>query len=365
MKNIYSQILDEINKKVPVALATIIGVKNSAPQIPGASALFTTSGLISGTVGGGILEGDAEKRALDVLERQRSAFYVFDCSHDISEKTGAICGGEIEILIDGRPEKHKKIFTQMMRSLRSRKPGILTTAIGRHSDGNISIKRIWIEWSENLQIKVGFIHSYKDQLRESFGEKKPMMIYLHEPVFSNHCEETLLFIEPLYPLPHLIIAGAGHIGQALSHLGRLLEFEVTVIDDRADFANSKRLPNANHIVVADIDEAMREMNISHETYIVIVTRGHKNDAEVLKKCIFSEAAYIGMIGSKRKVRLMRKQFITEKWATPAQFDGIDAPIGLDIQSKTVQEIAVSIAAKLVLVRREKQDYPQVNPWSGP
>ncbi len=98
---------------------------------------------------------------------------------------------------------------------------------------------------------------------------------------------------------------------------------------------------------------MQAIPISSDTYIVLVTRGHRNDADALKQCIDSEAAYIGMIGSARKIGLMRKQFLQEGWATPDQFDGIYAPIGIDILSKTVQEIAVSIAAQLILVRRQR------------
>jgi len=148
----------------------------------------------------------------------------------------------------------------------------------------------------------------------------------------------------------LVIVGAGHVGRALAHLGKRLDFEVTVIDDRPEFAHLRRIPEADVLLVDEIRRAVRDFPVSSDTFVVIVTRGHRHDAEALRACIHSPAAYIGMIGSKRKVALMRQEFLKEGWATAAEFDRVHAPIGLDIGSTTVEEIAVSIAAELVLVR---------------
>jgi xanthine dehydrogenase accessory factor len=127
-----------------------------------------------------------------------------------------------------------------------------------------------------------------------------------------------------------------------------------VIDDRPEFANKQNVPEADSFLAAEISEAVRNFPISRDTFIVIVTRGHSHDTETLRACIQTEAAYIGMIGSARKIKLLRKTFLEKDWATPEQFDRVYAPIGLEIQSKTVEEIAVSIAAQLVLVRNQVQ-----------
>jgi xanthine dehydrogenase accessory factor len=152
-----------------------------------------------------------------------------------------------------------------------------------------------------------------------------------------------------------LITGAGHIGKALAHLVNLLDFEVTVIDDRPEFANEMNIPDADHILTGNFDNIIRESAITGNTYIVIVTRGHKNDADALKCCIGSPASYIGMIGSKRKIALMREKFLQHGWATKQQWDRIHAPVGIDINSRTVQEIAVSIAAELIRVRNSKKN----------
>jgi xanthine dehydrogenase accessory factor len=155
-------------------------------------------------------------------------------------------------------------------------------------------------------------------------------------------------------LPKLVIAGAGHVGKALSHLGRLLDFEVTVIDDRPEYANPANIPDADHLIVQDIGKAMRELDRGPDTYIVIVTRGHHHDGEALKPLIGSGAAYVGMIGSLHKVGVMKKRFLGEGWSTPEHWEEVYAPVGLAIGSQTVQEIAISIAAQLVAVRNKNQ-----------
>jgi xanthine dehydrogenase accessory factor len=160
---------------------------------------------------------------------------------------------------------------------------------------------------------------------------------------------TRFFLEPVFPLPRLVIAGAGHVGKAVSQMGRFLDFEVTVIDDRIEFANRNNLPDADNIIVKDIGKAMAELRKDRDTYVVIVTRGHSSDAEALKPCIGSGAAYVGLMGSRVKVATMRANFLENRWATEEEWNKIYTPIGLDIGSQTVEEIAVSIAAQLIKV----------------
>ena len=125
---------------------------------------------------------------------------------------------------------------------------------------------------------------------------------------------------------------------------------MTVIDDRAEYANAENLPDADHIIVRSIGEAMTEIPVRNDSYVVIVSRGHKDDAEALKAIIKKEMAYTRMIGSRKKIRLMKAKFIEEGWATKEEFDRVHAPIGIEIGSVSVQEIALSIAAQLVQVR---------------
>jgi len=144
------------------------------------------------------------------------------------------------------------------------------------------------------------------------------------------------------------------VGRAVARLGHLLDFSVMVIDDRAEFASKANVPEADEIVVGEIGDAVREIEDSPDNHFVIVTRGHQKDAEALRAALGRPAGYVGMIGSKTKVETMRREFLAKGWAKEEDWAGIHAPIGLAIGSKTVEEIAVSIAAELVLVRSRRK-----------
>lgn len=356
MKNIYVHLFNLLEERKSLVLGTIIGTIGSAPQVPGASALFSTEGLLEGTLGGGLLEFDAQKKALQALRKRTSLISEFSLHEDLSAEEGAICGGEVKILIDANPEEHRDAFHNLSQSLDERQPGVLATFINKFSEGRVSLLRYWIERAEKIQIDLEIDHSlFQEEVKDTLTEGKPKLLKIKEEISSEKAEERLFFLEPIFPLPQLVIAGAGHIGQVVAHLGSLLNFEVTVIDDRAEFANKERIPDADHIMVDEIGKTIQDFPISPDTYLVIVTRGHRCDADALRECINSDVAYIGMIGSRRKIKLMREQFLDQGWATPDQFDRVYAPIGTDIQSKTVEEIAISIAAQLVLVRSQIQN----------
>jgi len=160
-------------------------------------------------------------------------------------------------------------------------------------------------------------------------------------------------LERILPKPSLIIAGAGHIGHSLAHLGKFLGFDVVVWDDRPEYANQNMFPDADVVLSGTVDESLGQIPVQDDSYLVIVTRGHKSDADVLRKFITSNAAYIGMIGSKAKVTQMKALFLENAWATPEQWSRIYTPVGLDIGAQTVEEIAISIAAQLVKVKNQK------------
>jgi xanthine dehydrogenase accessory factor len=356
MKNIYVRLLELLKKGEPLALATIIQTKGSTPQVPGASALFSAKGRLEGTLGGGLLEFEAEKKTLQSIRENTSHLSDFFLKEDISSEEGAICGGEAKILIDASPEEHLSSFQELNKSLFQRQSGVLATFIDMISADKISLLREWIEKKDKRQ-KVPKSPSapFQEEIKKASSEAKPSLLKTRIKRVRGKTKESLLFLEPIFPLPQLVIAGAGHIGQALSRLGNFLNFEVTVIDDRPEYADKEILPEADHIIIEEIGKAVQNFPVSADTYLVIVTRGHCHDGEALRQCIASRAAYVGMIGSRRKINLMREKFLEKGWATPQQFDRVHAPIGLDIQSKTVEEIAISIAAQLVLVRSQIQE----------
>ena len=363
-KNIYPAVIPWLEQGKPLALATILETKGSTPQVPGASALFSEQGLILGTLGGGILEAAAQKKALRCLRKSRSIIYEFKLQGGAVAGEEALCGGSALILIDASPGDHLAAFRKMRAGLHGRRSGLLVTPIASGRERDAEIRRLWLEEKEGTAGWVKKRWPIKPaEVEEAHREGRPRLVISKKADAAEagrkgmgrrrgkSGEKTLFFVEPLSPLPRLVIAGAGHVGRAVAHIGHLLEFDVTVIDDRPEFANKERLPEAERIIVQDVGRALAAFPVAPDTFIVIVTRGHRNDADALRSCIKSSAAYIGMIGSRRKIDLMRREFTARGWATAQEFDRVHAPIGLEIGSKTVEEIAVSIAAELVLVRR--------------
>jgi len=161
-----------------------------------------------------------------------------------------------------------------------------------------------------------------------------------------------LYLEVRRPVHELVVVGAGHVAQPMAHVGALLGFRVVVIDDRPDFATRERFPDADRLIRADFSDPFAEVPLSGRSHILLVTRGHKYDYECLVRALRTDPppAYIGMIGSRRRVRATYVQLIDEG-IDRALIDRIHAPVGLDIGSETPEEIAVSVAAELVMLRR--------------
>jgi xanthine dehydrogenase accessory factor len=341
MKKPYLSLLDLQLTGQPMVLATVTKTTGSTPQKPGCSALFSAAGLVWGTVGGGIVEGKIQQTALQSLSTGESGYYRFNLNREAKNGEDAICGGIIDILIDATP--NISVFSELKQSLEQRIPGVLVTTI-KSVSGNNSIERSW------------FTSAGKTPDVNLAKEIKKLLLSNDPDQYSEYKQsnpELTIFLEPIFPLPKLIIVGAGHIGKSLSHLGKMLDFEVTVIDDRSEYANKANLPDADHIIVGDIGEVMGNMDLNPDTYVVIVTRGHKDDARALRECIGGQAAYVGMIGSRNKVAVMREEFMRKGWVEPREWKDIHAPIGLDIHSKSVDEIAISIAAQLIQVKNAK------------
>lgn len=353
MKNIYRQIPLISPEISGLVLATVTGAEGSTPQKPGSSALFNRSGLIAGTVGGGVMEGRVQEIALEALSSKRPGYYVFTLDKNASEGEDALCGGKISLLIDPLLQKHKSVFEALSRSSGERIPGVLMTQVTYSADDGYLLTRYWISGQELGLIPKQLRSLTEPEIVKLLKSRDAYDFRKLKIPMEGDFPSCLIFLEPVIPAPRLIIAGAGHIGKALSQIGSMLDFEITVIDDRAEFANHENIPYADHIITDDIGKALSKLDIGNDSYVVIVTRGHRDDARALLSCIGSDAAYIGMIGSKTKVSLMHREFIDKGWATQEKWDKIFAPVGLDIKSKSVEEIAISIAAQLVQVKNNK------------
>jgi xanthine dehydrogenase accessory factor len=195
--------------------------------------------------------------------------------------------------------------------------------------------------------------------REVMEQEKPRTLTFNlnqDPKYDTGlvCGGTLdIFLEPVLPAAVLYIFGAGHVAHSLYRTAKDAGFDVTVIDDRETYANRERFPEAQEVIAEDFERAMARLDISESAYIVIVTRGHRDDMRVLRWAVGTKARYVGMIGSKRKTIAVFRELRRE--GLPAKlFERVHAPIGLDIGAVTPEEIAVSITAELIAERRKSE-----------
>ena len=193
--------------------------------------------------------------------------------------------------------------------------------------------------------------------REVMESEKPRSLTFdlnQDPKYDTGlvCGGTLeIFVEPILPPAELFIFGAGHVAASLYKVARITGFDVTIIDDREAYANRERFPEAQQVIAEDFDKAAAKLLPSESSYIVIVTRGHRDDMRMLRWAVQTPARYIGMIGSKRKTITIFKELQNEGLAAHL-FDRVHAPVGLDIGAITPEEIAVSITAELIAARRK-------------
>ena len=195
--------------------------------------------------------------------------------------------------------------------------------------------------------------------REVMESEKPRTLTFNlnqDPKYDTGlvCGGTLeIFVEPVLPAALLYIFGAGHVSVNLYRVAKEAGFDVTVVDDREAYANRERFPEAKEVIAEDFEQATARLAPNESSYIVIVTRGHRDDMRVLRWAVQTQARYIGMIGSKRKTISIFRELTKE--GVPAQlFERVHAPVGLDIGAITPEEIAVAITAELIAVRRHAE-----------
>lgn len=355
MKNIYLYIPHLSPDVSNMVLATVIRTEGSTPQKSGSSVLFNRSGLVAGTIGGGVLEGKVQKIAMESMNTKEPVHNIFRLDTNVAGGEEALCGGRISVLVDPDLVRFADVFKALRLSYTAGIPGVLITHVTNTENNKILINRYWTTDDDRTLIPDELKSLIDPEIRSLISgvdsyDFRELKIKREEGKPSQ-----LLLLEPVIPQPRLVIAGGGHIGKALCQIGSMLDFEVIVVDDRPEFANTENIPYANHIINDEIGKTLDRIEKGKNTFIVIVTRGHKDDGKALKACIGSDAAYIGMIGSRTKVALMHREFIEKGWATEEQWERIYAPIGLDIKSKTVEEIAVSIAGQLIGVKNKKDN----------
>jgi xanthine dehydrogenase accessory factor len=351
MEDIYSEIIKALEKKEKLSLATLITRVGSAPRGVGAKYLIKGDGTSVGSIGGGCVEAEVWQEAQKVMQRGEGGILHFELTSEQLAEGGLICGGNIDIFLEPLREGFLNIYKEAVRIKQKGAGPVLATLVSLDGDfpkGEGS-KLLMKTSGEKVGFLLGGAELEKRILSEGevvLKEKKPKVW-----VFSHEDRKLEVLLEPVFSEPTVYIFGGGHVSEQLAPLAKRVHFKVVVMDDREMFANRERFPEADEVIVSEFERCFDRLIIDDSSYIVIVTRGHLYDSFVLEQAVKSKARYIGMIGSKKKIRTLY-QNLMEKGMKKEILGRVHAPIGIDINSETPEEIAVSIVAELIKVRGE-------------
>jgi xanthine dehydrogenase accessory factor len=356
MQDVYSEIVKSLGKKEKLALATLITRVGSAPRAVGAKYLIKKDGTSVGSIGGGCVEAEVWQQAQEVMQKGKGSVLHFNLTAEQLAAGGLICGGNIDIFLEPLKEDFLKIYQEVVRIQQKGGSAILVTLISvddafPKGDGS----KVLVKTSGE---KVGSLFAgeefEQDILKESgalLNEKRPRVVTWQSKKEDSQWKKMEVLLEPIFSEPTVYIFGGGHVSQQLAPFSKKVGFKVVVIDDREVFANRERFPEADEVVVSEFEKCFDRLSIDETSYIVIVTRGHLYDGFVLEQAVKTNARYIGMIGSKKKIWTLY-QNLMKKGMPKETLDRVYAPIGIGIHSETPEEIAVSIVAELIKVRGE-------------
>ena len=358
-----SSLFEEITRRVAdgetLAVATIFETRGSTPREIGAKMLIRPDGGIAGTIGGGCGEADVWRAALDVIDTKLPTVVQVDLTEDMNLRTEAVCGGIMQVFVEprypagadaepGAPPAGDGFSAAIGAALMQRQAVALVTVVRASARLMRGARLLVTEERTEGSLGVAAADAVQAARQALAGDSdRPFRVPLRD---ASGAEVGEAFVELYLPAPRLLILGAGHIAQPLARVGKLLDFEVVVLDDRAAFANRARFPEADEVLAADFAQTLATYPVDRRTSIVLVTRGHQQDVAALRTLVYSDAPYIGMIGSKRRVWTVLK-LLHDEGVPPEKLLRIYAPIGIDIEAVTPAEIAVAIGAELVKLRR--------------
>ncbi|MFN6473324.1 MAG: XdhC family protein [Nostoc sp. SerVER01] len=309
MLEFYQQLAETL-KNSDVVLATVTNTKGSTPREVGAKMFISADGKTVGTIGGGAGEAKVYHQALQLLKTGKKQFVEIDLSGVPQRETQGVCGGTMQVLLElWSGLESLNIVNQIIDTLKSGHSATIITPF--HTD------------------------------------EKPYLLPETEVIASLH---STALIETLLPPATLLIIGAGHIAISLVQIGKIAGFQIIVQDDRPDFATKERFADASLMLAQPITSIQELLNKNTNLYVALVTRGYLQDLAALRLLSNYQLPYIGMIGSKKRVSTVYKILQAEGYTTEF-LNQIYAPIGLDIGALTPEEIAVSICAELIKVRR--------------
>jgi xanthine dehydrogenase accessory factor len=330
-----------------LVVATILTRSGSAPRTAGTKMIIRANGEISGTIGGGLVEARAQQIAPKVHADRKSQIFLFDMTGEQAATMDMICGGEVEVLLEHirANDDNRIVFQKWQEALTTGRQCLLVTPLNLDEPDQPQQRCLLGEDSTTIVPSILEPTLAETLWAEARGKSFPIITTLPQGTF---------YVEPSFIPATLFLFGAGHVCQPTASLAAMVGFKTVVLDDREEFANRKRFPSAEEVrVVSSYDNCMTELAIDSHSYLVIISRGHRHDQDLLRQALRTEAGYIGMIGSRGKRDKIYRNLLAEGVKQQA-IAKVYAPIGMAIEAETPEEIAVSIVGELILARARNQ-----------
>lgn len=331
MNTIFAKLLYELEKSHDAMLVTIVSQHGSAPRGTNSQMLVGANGRIIGTIGGGAVEYRSEQMAMDLLNKKQSELHEFRLHKNAVEDIGMVCGGDVTVYfqyINHEDKAWTDISQAILKQMEERKAGWLI----QHLDGK----------SPTL-----------------LGDDKAAICGPEVEDKDSLCHGSSVLTDKYFSMPlpigeRAIIFGGGHIALALVPLLKSVGFRVTVMDNRQEYAYPERFPDAENVICGDYLRISDYIELNSEDYVVIMTNGHKHDFEVEEQMLRQDLAYVGVIGSRSKIASVNAR-LKERGISDEALKMVHTPIGIPIKAVTPEEIAVSIAGEIILIRAERRE----------
>ena len=348
MREVFRAAVDELEKGDPVVVATVVRTKGSTPQKPGAKLLVRRDASGVGTLGGGCVEGDIWFAAKELMKRGGpSEHRDYELNEDLAAEDGLVCGGTMFFLIDPvyRPGDYLDVAREIDGAYRG-EGAVAVASLVRPAGGQPEAvgAKLLVREDGTTEGALGSERLDRGAARKALDL---MVLGRNEYVVADDGAEY--FVEAYTTPPQMVLCGGGHVSKAIAPLAKSVGFRVFVTDDREEFANVDRFPEADGVVVAKPEDALPQLPINPNTFVIIATRGHRFDNVALEAAARTPAKYVGLLGSRRKTILIYEDLF--RAGVPAErVREIRSPIGLDIRARTPEEIAVSIIAEALMFR---------------
>ena len=353
MRDILSTLHDWWTGGEPLALATVVDVRKSAPRQPGAAMAVSSTGEVAGSVSGGCVEGAVFQLAQQVLSSGVPELVHYGYSDDEAFAVGLTCGGELDVFVERVTPAEMPGFGRLIDAVAAERPVAVAMVIDAPSeDGGPPVRgaRLLVgpDWSEGSLGSEGLQIAVTDDARGMLQQGRTA-----ERRYGRRGERRLddvrVFISSFAPRPRMFVFGAIDDAAAVARIGHFLGYHVTVCDARATFATSKRFPDADEVIVDWPHRFLERVAVDERSAICVLTHDPKFDVPLLEVALRSPASYIGAMGS-RRTHDERLQRLRERGLRGDELSRLRSPIGLDLGARTPEETAVSIAAELIQQR---------------